>query len=433
MTSRRWTFILALFLTLELSGHAALQISNAGGASNIQFSTATLNADVISTGAAAPEVVFYWGPADRETNLTWLHTNDYGVAATTGVYSVNITGLNTNTVYWFRSFASNSTETAWATNSVSWTSRTVTTVGKFILVATNGQILNCTEFAAANGFAGSNEVAAFAGLLLTFSNRLSVFEAAASSFSNAIDQVNAWSNAAENAKYLLSYGQTYPSVTQEWDFTTASNGADWAYANGATWVTNEGAKLPMAYYSTTWPDRTNCSRILFSSALTNFAYDVTIRTKSGNDSVPCSVQYTYNGVLYGIYTGYASQTNEWLIPAVNSWPFSITNFGRMFGFIQSGYEETYVQHVKIVRTEGVIGNTIQIMGNVIPSKRGLFLGDALSTWSGQYLTDVTEPRSRLITNADVKAMTPRWVGDTVRDVGSNKTYTADDATTNGWH
>jgi hypothetical protein len=261
MTSKRWTIFLAIFLMLELSAIAAPVVSNAGGVSNIDLTTVTLNADVISTGSAAPRVIFFWGPddqvtndltwsnvamragvglglcstnlsgltggavyyyrayadnvagscwatnticwtqsclristaaasnvqfstatlaanltatgaaqpylyifwgpVDRGTNWTWTHTNYFGAATNTGLVSTNISGLTTNTAYWFRSYASNSSEAAWSAYSVGWTTRTVSTVGRFLLIGPNGVISNCTNFAAANGLAGPAQISAF--------------------------------------------------------------------------------------------------------------------------------------------------------------------------------------------------------------------------------------------------------------------------------
>ena len=55
---------------------------------------------------------------------------------------------------------------------------------------------------------------------------------------------------------------------------------------------------------------------------------------------------------------------------------------------------------------------------------GAFLGDG---------TGLTGLVGRIVTNADVFTYVPRWIGEVLVDVGSNKTYAAYDATTNGWH
>ncbi len=51
---------------------------------------------------------------------------------------------------------------------------------------------------------------------------------------------------------------------------------------------------------------------------------------------------------------------------------------------------------------------------------------------GHELFNVLEPRPRIGTNVDVTLWTPRWQGDFLVDAGSNKTYTAYTADTNGW-
>ena len=103
-----------LIALLPLTSMGALTVNNGGGATNITATSAWITATVASTGAANPNLFSHWGTNSGGTNTTaWDHTNAYGVC-TQGSYSVQITGLSGSTIYYFRTRATNSSESAWA-------------------------------------------------------------------------------------------------------------------------------------------------------------------------------------------------------------------------------------------------------------------------------------------------------------------------------
>ncbi len=85
-------------------------------------SGATLRGDLTSTGTSATAVWVYWGDEDGTNNPSAWDTNEYfGVADVTGVLSTNVTGMDDDTVYYYRFAASNDAGRAWASNTVSVT------------------------------------------------------------------------------------------------------------------------------------------------------------------------------------------------------------------------------------------------------------------------------------------------------------------------
>jgi hypothetical protein len=95
-------------------------LSNDGGASNVTTTSAQLNVNLISTGAAPTEVTIYWGTSDGGTNASaWANTNYMG-ARTPGLVSTNVSSLADRTTYYYRGFASNSFGGTWAPPAVSF-------------------------------------------------------------------------------------------------------------------------------------------------------------------------------------------------------------------------------------------------------------------------------------------------------------------------
>lgn len=93
------------------------EISNKSGASTVSSNSATLNGDLVSTGAAPAEVWVYWGSTDAGTDRNaWGNSIPMG-ELTSGVFSTNINGLTTGTTYFYRCYASNSVGDAWSSAS----------------------------------------------------------------------------------------------------------------------------------------------------------------------------------------------------------------------------------------------------------------------------------------------------------------------------
>ncbi|MCX8036730.1 MAG: lamin tail domain-containing protein [Candidatus Sumerlaeia bacterium] len=83
-------------------------------ATNISYTSATLNGNLISTGGENPAVRFYWGTTDGgKVAGNWANTRNLGTRGT-GPFSADITGLTQNTRYYYQVSAANSAGTAWA-------------------------------------------------------------------------------------------------------------------------------------------------------------------------------------------------------------------------------------------------------------------------------------------------------------------------------
>ena len=96
------------------TGAAGLaQIANAP-ASAIGATFATLNGQVLATGGSTTGVILYYGTANGGTNAgSWSQNASLGVQ--TGTYAQAISGLSSNTVYYFTAEATNLAGAAWAT------------------------------------------------------------------------------------------------------------------------------------------------------------------------------------------------------------------------------------------------------------------------------------------------------------------------------
>ncbi len=88
-------------------------------ATGIQGTVATLNGTVISTGSSIPSVTIYYGSSDGGTNAgTWA--GSVALGPQTGNFSTTISGLQTNTTYYFTAQASNNAGITWAMPSKSF-------------------------------------------------------------------------------------------------------------------------------------------------------------------------------------------------------------------------------------------------------------------------------------------------------------------------
>jgi len=97
------------------------EISNEGGATGVTHDAAWLSGDLISTGSSPTEVYAFWGTGDGGTEVSGWYTNEDLGTRGTGPFSENITGLDPNTVYYYRCYATNNDSMAWADPSEKFT------------------------------------------------------------------------------------------------------------------------------------------------------------------------------------------------------------------------------------------------------------------------------------------------------------------------
>jgi hypothetical protein len=84
-------------------------------ADNIRDVIATLNGRVTHVGEEIPIVLVYWGKNDAEAVAAdWDHHEDLGLQS--GLFSVTISGLAPETMYYFRCYAFNSFGGSWASS-----------------------------------------------------------------------------------------------------------------------------------------------------------------------------------------------------------------------------------------------------------------------------------------------------------------------------
>lgn len=95
-------------------------VDNDGGAMNISASAATLRTRLFETGNESPTLFVCWGPADAGTDLwAWPNVAELGVVGQ-GTYLTNVVGLVSNTLYYYRSCASNSVGAVWSPDAESF-------------------------------------------------------------------------------------------------------------------------------------------------------------------------------------------------------------------------------------------------------------------------------------------------------------------------
>jgi hypothetical protein len=121
-TGAVWSVLQRGFTTLTV----VPTVNNADGASNITENAATLNGNLsLQFGTAA--ITVYWGEEDGGTNkASWDNPGSLG-ARSQGAFSTNITGLTVDTLYYYRTYASNTYGDAWASETSLWMAQTRTT------------------------------------------------------------------------------------------------------------------------------------------------------------------------------------------------------------------------------------------------------------------------------------------------------------------
>jgi len=134
---------------LTSTGSPTVAVITNSPATTIQTTSAALNGKIIYTGGSTPQVEIFYGPSDGGTNAAaW--SNNVALGAQAGSFTATVSGLKTNTAYFFTGWASNNVGVAWAAPSKTFTTvmataPTVTNLpatGVAAVFATlNGQVL----------------------------------------------------------------------------------------------------------------------------------------------------------------------------------------------------------------------------------------------------------------------------------------------------
>jgi uncharacterized repeat protein (TIGR03806 family) len=104
------------FTTLTLASPTVANLP----ASNVQGNSAILGGQIVSTGNQTPAVSLYYGPVDGGTN-TAAWANSVYIGPQSGSFAITVTGLSTNTAYYYTAAAANTVGTAWASPSLTFT------------------------------------------------------------------------------------------------------------------------------------------------------------------------------------------------------------------------------------------------------------------------------------------------------------------------
>lgn len=106
--------------TASFSTWSPLPMVTNAPAGSITMTSATLNGQLLSIGAAATSVQVYWGPNDGGTiKANWYATTNLG-AQTVGPLQASVSGLAASTRYYYRYLASNSFGESWAATTESF-------------------------------------------------------------------------------------------------------------------------------------------------------------------------------------------------------------------------------------------------------------------------------------------------------------------------
>jgi len=257
---------------LTSTGAPSTAVITNSAASAIQATAATLNGQIIYTGGSPPQIKFFYGPNDGGTNsAAW--SNNVALGPQSGNFSATVTGLKTNTTYFFTGWASNNVGVSWAAPSKNF--MTLATVSP--ATVTN---LPATGIAAA--------IATLNGQVLTTGNQwptVRIYYGTSDGGSNAAAWANQVSIGVQSGVFNSQIAGLTANTT--YYFTTSvsnSAGIAWAVAS-KSFITLPVTRVPVLTYH----------------------YD---NTRQGQN------------------------TNETLLTLAN---VNVTNFGKLFSYVVDGY------------------------------------------------------------------------------------------------
>ena len=145
----------------EFTSYILPEITNAGGAENVDETSARLNGNLVSNGGdAATQVTVYYGPSNGGTTKgNWAESQDLG-APGEGPLSADVSGLTPGTTYYYRYYASNGRGDDWAPSSTPFTTlgrqeETTTLLTSSANPALLGSVLTLTATVQTNGVTAS--------------------------------------------------------------------------------------------------------------------------------------------------------------------------------------------------------------------------------------------------------------------------------------
>ena len=105
-------------VTSDISGDGSINVGmpliENDAATNITLTSANLNGELTAKGAGTPNVNVYWGTSNEEDTLgAWAETNEFGGVTSAGPLTTNV-NVSSNTVYFYRYYATNASSEAWA-------------------------------------------------------------------------------------------------------------------------------------------------------------------------------------------------------------------------------------------------------------------------------------------------------------------------------
>ncbi|MCX7045768.1 MAG: lamin tail domain-containing protein [Candidatus Sumerlaeota bacterium] len=101
----------------------------------ITTASAILGGEVLDTGGQDPRVTVYWGSSDGGTSPSaWTWSVDAGIQS--GAFSLPVSGLSENTIYYYRCYAENIIGGSWAPASIAFRTLAVHTLTVFVTSGT---------------------------------------------------------------------------------------------------------------------------------------------------------------------------------------------------------------------------------------------------------------------------------------------------------